>query len=310
MSEALLEEAVADIVHVRPDTPVEDMLAIFRRDGVLIVDGLADEDTVAALRTELREPLERAASNIRDDAFLGGRTARAGALIAEVPACRPLAMHPVILELMAGIFRGKSKFQVNATQAIAVHPGEGTQALHRDRWVWFALPLADDYECAVNCIWAIDNFTAAAGATRIVPRSLELPDPRDLRGDENGEFVLPDGTMVSSLDAVPAAMSNGSVVIYGGATYHGAGPNETDLPRVGMALSYSAVALRQEENQYLVVPPEIARELPERLQKLVGYELGHATLGFVNGMQSPMTLLKWFAPASAKDHQASGGNTR
>ena len=81
-------------------------------------------------------------------------------------------------------------------------------------------------------------------------------------------------------------------MIYSGATYHGAGANRTDLPRVGMALAYAAIALRQEENQYLVVPPDVARELPETLQKLVGYELGHSALGFVNGMQSPMTLLR------------------
>ena len=292
MSATLMEETTADIVHVGPETPVEDMLAIYRRDGVLIVDGLADADTVAALRDELRGPLERGAMNPNGDEFLGGRTQRVGALIADVPACRPLAMHPVILGLMAGIFRGRSKFQVNATQAIAVHPGESTQGLHRDRWVWYALPLAHDYERVVNCIWAIDNFTAAAGATRIVPRSFDLPDPGDLRGNEAGELELPDGTLVSDLEAAPAEMPDGSVVIYGGATYHGAGPNRTPLPRVGLALAYAAVTLRQEENQYLVVPPEVARELPETLQKLVGYELGHSTLGFVQEMQSPMTLLR------------------
>ncbi len=278
-----------EIVHVGPGTPVEDMLAIYRRDGVLIVDGLADEDTVAALRSELRGPVEQAATH---DGFLGGRTARAGALIAEVPACRPLAMHPVILELLDGIFGRRSRFQVNATQAIAVYPGEAAQMLHRDRWVWRALPLTPDFECVVNCIWAVDNFTASAGATRIVPRSLDLPDPQDPRGNEDGELVLPDGTTVSSHGAVPAEMSDGAVVIYSGATYHGAGANDSGLPRLGMALAYASVALRQEENQYLVVPPEVARELPETLQKLVGYELGHSTLGFVQDMQSPMTLLR------------------
>ena len=290
MNTAVTPEALHDIVHVGPGTPVEDMLAIYRRDGVLIVDGLADEATVAALRSELQGPVERA--DAHDDGFFGGKTARAGALIAEVPACRPLAMHPVILELLDGIFGRRSRFQVNATQAIAVHPGEVAQMLHRDRWVWRALPLPPDFECIVNCIWAVDNFTASAGATRVVPRSLHLPDPQDLRGNEDGDLVLPDGATVSSHGPVPAEMSDGAVVIYGGATYHGAGANESDRPRLGMALAYASVALRQEENQYLVVPPEVARELPETLQKLVGYELGHSALGFVQNMQSPMTLLR------------------
>ena len=293
MSATLMESTVADIVHVGPEMPVEDMLAIYRRDGVLIVDGLADADTVAALRDELRGPLKRGAMNPNGDEFLGGRTQRVGALIAEVPACRPLAMHPVILGLMAGIFRGRSKFQVNATQAIAVHPGESTQGLHRDRWVWYALPLAHDYERVVNCIWAIDNFTAAAGATRIVPAEFRSSRPAEICGaTRRGNSSCPTARLVSDLEAAPAEMPDGSVVIYGGATYHGAGPNRTPLPRVGLALAYAAVTLRQEENQYLVVPPEVARELPETLQKLVGYELGHSTLGFVQEMQSPMTLLR------------------
>ena len=289
MNAPAVRETLEEIVHVGPETPVEDMLAIYRRDGVLIVDGLADEATVAALREELRGPLERAGAL---DGFYGSRTVRAGALIAEVPACRPLVIHPVMLDLLTGIFGRLSRVQVNATQAIAVHPGEPDQMLHRDRWVWRALPLAPDYECVVNCIWAIDNFTASAGATRIVPRSRDLPDPQDLRANEDGEVVLPDGTTVSSHGAVPAEMSPGAVVLYSGATYHGAGANDTDLPRVGMALAYASTPLRQEENQYLVCPPEVARELPETLQKLVGYELGHSALGFVNGMQSPMTLLR------------------
>ena len=40
------------------------------------------------------------------------------------------------------------------------------------------------------------------------------------------------------------------------------------------------------------VPRDAARALPEERQKLHGYELGNYALGFVDGMQSPMTLLR------------------
>ena len=282
---------VEGIVHVSPETPVEDMLALYRRDRALIVDRLADEGTLAQLRKDLEGPLDRAALSARDDAFTGARTKRAGALIAEAPACRPLVIHPLILALMTGIFGRSSSFQVNSTQAMAVQPGEVDQALHRDRWNWIQLPLPPDFECIVNCMWAIENFSAASGATRVVPRSFELPEPRSLMKDL-AAITLPDGTAVASLDTVPAEMSSGSVLIYSGSLYHGAGANGSDRPRVGMSLSYVPVTLRQEENQYLVVPPEIARELPEKLQKLIGYELGNYSLGFVNGMKSGMTLLR------------------
>ena len=50
--------------------------------------------------------------------------------------------------------------------------------------------------------------------------------------------------------------------------------------------------LRQEENQYLAVPPEIARTLPENLQRLVGYQLSGG-LGFSGDVgKDPIEVLR------------------
>ncbi|MFP6817581.1 MAG: hypothetical protein VB949_18215, partial [Pseudomonadales bacterium] len=48
----------------------------------------------------------------------------------------------------------------------------------------------------------------------------------------------------------------------------------------GMNLTYSLGWLRQEENQYLSCPPEIARELTPQMQDLLGYTLGSYALGY------------------------------
>jgi len=40
------------------------------------------------------------------------------------------------------------------------------------------------------------------------------------------------------------------------------GANTTKASRIGMNIGYSLGWLRQEENQYLACPPEIARTLP------------------------------------------------
>ena len=50
-----------------------------------------------------------------------------------------------------------------------------------------------------------------------------------------------------------------------------------------MALQYSLGWLRQEENQYLAHPPEVAAEFSEQLRRLIGYDFGGSYLGFVNG---------------------------
>ena len=49
--------------------------------------------------------------------------------------------------------------------------------------------------------------------------------------------------------------------------------------RYGVILTYSAAWLRQEENQYLDVPPDIAESLSPDLQRMLGYKMNGA-LGF------------------------------
>jgi len=46
--------------------------------------------------------------------------------------------------------------------------------------------------------------------------------------------------------------------------------------------------LRQEENQYLSCPPEVARELPLDLAKLVGYSRAAVALGYFGDTQDPI----------------------
>ena len=86
-------------------------------------------------------------------------------------------------------------------------------------------------------------------------------------------------------------MSRGSVVIYSGSVYHGGGANQTEHERVGVNLTYCLGWLRQEENQYLACPPEIARTLPKDLQRLMGYARGAYALGYVDDLRDPLEAL-------------------
>ena len=60
---------------------------------------------------------------------------------------------------------------------------------------------------------------------------------------------------------------------------HGAGANVSDESRDGIVLTYSAAWLRQEENQYLDVPQEVAEGLSPELQLMLGFRMNGA-LGF------------------------------
>jgi ectoine hydroxylase-related dioxygenase (phytanoyl-CoA dioxygenase family) len=148
---------------------------------------------------------------------------------------------------------------------IEIAPGETAQALHCDDGVY---PLPRPHkEVIINTMWALDDFTEANGATRVVPGSHKWTDARPN-----------DATPV-----VQAVMPAGSVMLFVGSVYHGGGANMTDKPRLGTVIEYVAGWLRQQENQVLAVPPDTVRTLEPRLQELIGYNVYPPFLGYVDG---------------------------
>ena len=60
--------------------------------------------------------------------------------------------------------------------------------------------------------------------------------------------------------------------------------------RTGAITGYSLGWLRQEENQYLAVPPAVAKNLREDVQHLIGYHLHDIFLGWVEGHDPHIVL--------------------
>jgi ectoine hydroxylase-related dioxygenase (phytanoyl-CoA dioxygenase family) len=127
-----------------------------------------------------------------------------------------------------------------------------------------------------NTIWAVNDFTVENGATRVIP----------------GSHKLADKLQFHEADTEPAVMPAGSLVFYTGSLYHGAGANRSDHVRYGLNLTYALGWLRQEENQYLSVPLEIARTLPDSLLRLIGYARGAYALGYVDDVRDPLDALR------------------
>ena len=75
-------------------------------------------------------------------------------------------------------------------------------------------------------------------------------------------------------------MKKGSVLIYTGSVLHGGGDNTSDDMRSGIFIHYAPGWIRQQENQYLSCPPEIAKELSPELRSLIGYSKGGYVMGF------------------------------
>jgi ectoine hydroxylase-related dioxygenase (phytanoyl-CoA dioxygenase family) len=118
----------------------------------------------------------------------------------------------------------------------------------------------------IQAVWALDGFDGENGGLRVAPGSHRWSDAREAGADELEAVVMPAG----------------SAVIYTSGMLHGTGVNRSDRPVASVALQYSLGWLRQEENQYLAHPPEAARAYPEALRRLLGYDFGGPSLGFVD----------------------------
>ena len=120
------------------------------------------------------------------------------------------------------------------------------------------------------------DFTEKNGATRVIPGSHRAEDRLRFGPDETE----------------PAEMSRGSVLFYTGALYHGGGANRSDRPRWGCNITYNLAWLRQEENQYLTTPLDVARELDTDLLRVMGYQRGAYALGYIDDVRDPLDLLR------------------
>jgi ectoine hydroxylase-related dioxygenase (phytanoyl-CoA dioxygenase family) len=85
-------------------------------------------------------------------------------------------------------------------------------------------------------------------------------------------------------------MPAGSVLVWHGSLWHGGGANRSDARRVGIAMNYCAGYVRQQENQQLGIPREVARGFSARLRELVGYGVYNGLIGHID-KQSPVRLL-------------------
>ena len=126
-------------------------------------------------------------------------------------------------------------------------------------------------EPQLNTIWAITDFTRDNGATRVAPGS-QLWD--EARHAEEHELTC-------------AEMTAGSVILYTGSVIHSGGANLSEADRIGINITYSLGWLRQEENQYLSCPPDIAATLAPELQRLIGYSMGSYALGYFTPPLAP-----------------------
>lgn len=272
---------MSELARFSMTTHLDTMYEVLKRDGALILENAISDHTISKVYQELRPFIDATAPGM--DTFSGHNTTRTGALVSRSRSCWDLVVHPTIKALAERLLLPYcERIQLHLTQAIRIRPGEPSQLLHRGSWAW-GDRLAFGVEPQLNTIWALTDFSSANGATCFVPGS--------------GRWA--DGRQPCQEEIVQAEMSRGSVVIYTGSIFHGAGENRSSEDRVGVNITYSLGWLRQEENQYLSCPPSIASGVPEVLQELLGYHEKAAAFGYYTPPVPPGAAPEMVAPRYA-----------
>jgi ectoine hydroxylase-related dioxygenase (phytanoyl-CoA dioxygenase family) len=243
----------------------EAVVAALRRDGAAVVREQVGSGITAAVLAELRGPFDARGTHDQND-FNGYKTLRLSGILGISPRSAELVGHPRVIEVADAILLPHChNYQTGSLTAIEIHPGEADQYLHSDDVIYpIRIP---GIELQLSAMWALDDFTAENGATRVIPGSHRRMDmiPRPAEAP------------------VQAEMPAGSVLFYLGSTLHGGGANRSSAPRAGLINTYALGWLRQEENQYLNVPREVAESYPEPIRRLMGYQ----SCGHLGAYQKP-----------------------
>jgi ectoine hydroxylase-related dioxygenase (phytanoyl-CoA dioxygenase family) len=233
--------------------------------GYAIVPSRLTEAVLDQARQEIGELLAEAGWG---SGFDGSRTRRVWALLSRTRCMDAAALDSLVLAMADRVLGPGSQFSL--TQATQIHPGQKAQVLHYEQGIY---PLPRDRDVMLTAMWALDDFTAANGATLIVP------------GSHHGHDGRPDIT-----HAVPAEMPAGSLLLFLGRLWHAAGANATDRPRLGVIIDYLQPWLRPCEAHALSADLGQVRSMPARLQELLGFNQATPYLGFIAG-QHPQAWL-------------------
>jgi ectoine hydroxylase-related dioxygenase (phytanoyl-CoA dioxygenase family) len=249
------------------DVPLSTFNEALEAVGCAVITDIMDSTLRQSITDELAPHMTAARVIGEDDPeeFYPGRTRRVTALIARSPSVTDrLIPHPISKNVCEHFLlpTGEFGYQLHVTAALEVGPGARRQILHRedDSFAYFPMPRPN---LIIASMWAVSDFRADNGGTLLVPGSHKWPEDRVAQPEE----------------IVQAEMPAGSVLFWHGSLLHGAGANTAEDWRYGVILTYSAGWLRQEENQYLDVPPERLAELSPEIRRIAGFDM-YGALGF------------------------------
>jgi len=209
---------------VHEDTLTPQEKAFLDEHGYLILGQVLTSQQLEAIRNRLQELLEtegeKAGAELLDSKYIRHPKEEGADRLADLvnkdPRFDIFYTHPRVLAGVVHVLGQEIK--LSSLNYRAALPGYGLQKLHAD---WHEAVAPGDYKVC-NSIWLLDDFSAANGATRMVPGThkqglLPQDDLKDPFATHPDEIIL----------EAPA----GTVAIFNSHTWHGGTINHSDKPR-------------------------------------------------------------------------------
>jgi hypothetical protein len=258
------------------DAGVDDITSALRTHGLAIVTSVLDGDTVSELMNTIEPEFGSGDSRHSNGGEKYTVQAVPGLLGLDPIYAQKLLLNSMFLGVADRILAPHChNYRVQISTGMRIPPGGVNQFLHREMGIYRPFLPYDTVqaEYVLFAMWAGTEFTCENGATRLVPGS-HLWDER--RSAQEHEIVR-------------AEMPSGSVAMWLGTTLHAGAANETHSPRTGFICALGVDWLVQQENQLITIPSEEARKLPEKAQRLLGYQAS-PMYGWARGVTSDNLL--------------------
>lgn len=253
------------------ETLIESHVAALHEQGYSVIEHAIAPALIDELRTALDTVERTQGLGYAGSRFEGYRTVRIYNLLAHDPAFWQVPLHAHVLPIAERFL--DPELLLSSLSAITLGPGQEGQPLHEDTQ---QIPLPRPRPAlALNAMWALSDFTEANGATRIIPGSHRYDGPP------------PFG---ATLPTVAAEMPAGSVMLFDSQLWHAGGTNTTDQRRYAISCYYCVGWMRQQENQLLGIPQDLAARMPRRLQEMLGYGVWRGQYGHIAN-RDPIELL-------------------
>jgi ectoine hydroxylase-related dioxygenase (phytanoyl-CoA dioxygenase family) len=274
--------------------------ARIEREGFTIIEDFLDGASLAEVRRVLGFYL--GSHSGRND-FEGTSTERVYTLVARGRVFWDIVLDARVMALCERFL--EPGFLLTASQAIEIRPGETPQPFHYDDG-FYTLPRPRPM-VSLSTIVAVDAFTAENGGTEVVPGSHTWDDARIGRPFD----VFAAGTAVEAAEAALArqaqavTMPAGACLVFAGTVLHRGGRNRSARPRCAFSNQYCQPWGRQQENFTLSIPADLARQMPTRLQELLGYSIHPPFMGQLTASHPSKALAPdYVAPVDAQARAA------